>query len=119
MTNEKPLPEETVQQIFNTYIAGNVQNLASGSTNVNQHAKWQEGNDPELFAKLLDAILEANLPKPIHEKVSGAVEELRAASGTATFKDKYHRFMGILADHMQVLGPVVAPFLAPLAAMVA
>ena len=119
MSNEKPVPLETVQHIFNTYITGDVQNLASGSTNVAQHAKAQKGVDAEIFAKLLDAIAAAKLPKAIEAKIGGAVEELRATSGTVAFKDKYHRFMGILADHMQVLGPVVAPFLPPLAVMVA
>lgn len=118
MANEKPVPQETVQHIFNTYITGDVQNLSSGSTNVTQHAKLQKGIDSELFAKLLDAISAANLPKPLEAEVGGVVEELRATSGTAAFKEKYHRFMGILADHMQVLGPVVAPFLPSLTAMV-
>lgn len=72
-----------------------------------------------MFARLLDALTAANLPKPLQTQVCGAVEELREASGSPSFKEKYHRFMGILADHMQVLGPVVAPYLAPLAAMVA
>jgi hypothetical protein len=117
MNNEKPLPQETVQHIFNTYIAGNVQNLASGSTDVSQNAKWQKGTESEIFAKLLDAVLAANMSKPIKEEVSSAIEELRTASGAANFKEKYHRLMGILADHIQVLGPVMAPFLAPLAAM--
>jgi hypothetical protein len=116
---EKPLPQETVQQIFNTYIGGNVQNLAPGSTNVRQNATWQEGAGPELLSKLLDAVLQANLPKPLQEEVGGAIEDLRAAGGTKGFAEKYHRFMGILADHMQVLGPIVAPYLAPLAAMLA
>ena len=119
MIDEKPVPPEKVQQIFNTYITGTVQNLASGSTNVSQHAKWQDGASAELFARLLDALTAANLPKPLKTQVCGAVEELREASGSPSFKEKYHRFMGILADHMQVLGPVVAPYLAPLAAMVA
>lgn len=119
MVNEKPVPQETVQHIFNTYITGDVQNLASGSTSVTQHAKLQKNTDPELFAKLLDAIAAAKLPKPIEIEVGGAIEDLRAASGSVAFKEKYHRFMGILADHMQVLGPVVAPFLAPLAVMAA
>ena len=39
MINEKPVPQEAVQHIFNTYITGNVQNVATGSTNVRQHAK--------------------------------------------------------------------------------
>lgn len=119
MANEKPVSQETVQHIFNTYITGDVQNLSSGSTNVNQHAKLQKGIDSELFAKLFDAIIAANLPKPLEVELGGVVEELRATSGTPAFKEKYHRFMGILADHMQVLGPIVAPFLTPLAAMVA
>lgn len=117
MANEKPVPQETVQHIFNTYITGDVQNLASGSTNFTQHAKQQKNVDHELFAKILDAIAAANLAKPLEAELGGAVEELRATNGTAAFKEKYHRFMGIVADHMQVLGPVVAPFLAPLAVL--
>lgn len=119
MANEKPVPQETVQHIFNTYITGDVQNLSSGSSNVTQHAKLQKGIDPELFAKLLDAVIAANLPKPLEAELGCVVEDLRATRGTAAFKEKYHRFMGILADHMQVLGPVVGPFLPSLAAMVA
>lgn len=119
MSNEKPVPQETVQHIFNAYITGDVQNLSSGSTNVSQHAKMQKGVDQEVFAKLLDAIKHANMPAAVQTAASGAVEELRATSGTADFKEKYYRFMGILANHMQVLEPVVAPFLPPLAAMVA
>ncbi|ARA74749.1 hypothetical protein LES60_05405 [Pectobacterium brasiliense] len=115
MANEKPVPQETVQHIFNTYITGDVQNLASGSTNFTQHAKQQKSVDHELFANLLDAIAAANLARPLAVELGGAVEELRATNGTTAFKEKYHRFMGIVADHMQVLGPVVAPFLAPLA----
>ena len=117
MINEKPVPQEAVQHIFNTYITGNVQNVATGSTNVRQHAKWQEGGDTDLFIRLLDAVVAANVPQPLQTEVAGVIEELRATSGTTGFKEKYHRFMGILADHMQVLGPVVAPYLPPLAAM--
>lgn len=117
MINEKPVPQEAVQHIFNTYITGNVQNVATGSSNVRQHAKWQEGGDTDLFIRLLDAVVAANIPQPLQAEVAGVIEELRATTGTTGFKEKYHRFMGILADHMQVLGPVVAPYLSPLAAM--
>ena len=119
MANEKPVPQEAVQHIFNTYITGDVQNLSSGSTNVTQHAQLQKSIDAELFAKLLEAVIAAKLPKALEVEIGGVVEELRATKGTTAFKEKYHRFMGILANHMQVLGPVVAPFLPPLAAMVA
>jgi AbiTii len=117
MANEKPLPQETVQNIFNTYITGPVQNLAAGSSNVTQRAKWQEGVDPQLFHKLLDAVRTSGLPQPLQDEASSLIEELRSAAGTPSFKERYHKFMGMLADHMQVLGPVVAPFLPALAAV--
>jgi hypothetical protein len=117
MTSDKPVPQETVQQIFNTYITGNVQNVATGSTNVRQLAKGQDVSTTEIFSKLLDAVIAANIPPPLQAEFNGVIEELRDSSGTTEFKDKYHRFMGILADHMQVLGPVVTPFLVPLAGM--
>ncbi len=119
MINEKPVPQDKVQHFFNTYITGNVQNVATGSSNVQQHANWQEKGDAELFARLLNAVIGANIPTPLQAEVTGVIDELRATSGTTKFKEKYHRFMGILADHMQVLGPVVAPYLPPLAAMLA
>jgi hypothetical protein len=117
MLDEKPLPPETVQQIFNTYISGDVQNLASGSTNVSQSATWQEGIEPEIFSKLLDAVLAANLPNSTREEVSDAIKDLRAAHGSSRFKEQYLRFMGIVANHIQVLGPVMAPFLTQLGAL--
>lgn len=117
MANEKPVPQETVQQIFNTYITGDVQNLSSGGTNITQQAKLQKGLDSKLFGQILDAISAADLPSPLKVEISGVIEDLRAARGTVVFKERYQRFMGILADHMQVLGPVVAPFLPSLTAM--
>ena len=42
---------------------------------------------------------------------------MRSTQGTDSFKENYQKFMSLLADHMQVLGPVVAPFLPALAAL--
>lgn len=113
----KPVPQETVQQIFHTYINGNVQNLASGSANVEQHASYAEGVDTETFAKLLDAVKTAGIAPNIQSAIAAVVEEMRSTRGTVGFSARYQKFMGLLADHMQVLGPVVAPFLPALAAM--
>lgn len=118
MTNEKPVSQEKVQQIFNTYISGDVQNLSSGGSNFHQKADMKKGADDQLFSKLIEAVATANLPKHLEAEVSEALKELHASTGTASYKQKYHQFMGILADHMQVLGPVVAPYLAPLATLV-
>jgi AbiTii len=117
MANEKPLPQDIVQHIFNTYITGDVQNLASGSTNVKQIATSNAGIDADLFAKLLDALSASELPKDVQLKATGAIEELRSSRGTSGFKEKYQHFISLLADHMQVLGPVVAPYLPALNAI--
>lgn len=118
MVNENPVPQETVQQIFNTYISGDVQNLSSGGTNITQIATQQKGIDNQVFSDLLQAITQAQLPQQLEMEVSTAVEQLKNTCGTSSFTQKYHHFMGILANHMQVLGPVVAPYLPSLAALI-
>ena len=52
------------------------------------------------------------------EKITGTVENMRDTQGTNSYKTHYNTFMSFLADHMQVYGPVVAPFLPALAAIV-
>ncbi|CAM3226904.1 hypothetical protein VINE108274_23045 [Vibrio neptunius] len=42
---------------------------------------------------------------------------MRSTQGSESFKGHYQKFMSMLADHMQVLGPVVAPFLPALASV--
>jgi len=38
--NFPPLPQEKVSRVFNTYISGNVQNVATGSSNVSQNGSF-------------------------------------------------------------------------------
>ncbi|MBF0290687.1 MAG: hypothetical protein HQK86_00865 [Nitrospinae bacterium] len=45
--NTSPLPQEKVSHVFNTYIAGNVQNVATGSSQVSQ-----SGNEIVIFGDL-------------------------------------------------------------------
>jgi len=113
--NSNPLPQEKMSQIFNTYISGNVQNVATGSSNVEQTATMNANND--IFNELLSSLLKANINTPINDSFTGTVEEMKASQGTSAFKTHYQNFMSMLADHMQVYGPVVAPFLPALAAM--
>jgi hypothetical protein len=81
--NSSPVPQEKVHQIFNMYITGNVQDVATGNSNVNQNAEQSSANQ-----------------------------------GSRNFKEHYQKFISILSDHMQVFGPIVAPFLPALAAIV-
>ncbi len=114
--NSNPLPQDKVQQIFNTYITGTVQNVATGSTNVNQEATSYAEND-KLFIELLDALTKSNKDKEITSELAATVEEMRSTQGTENFKCHYQQFMSILADHMQVFGPIVAPFLPSLSSL--
>lgn len=116
--NSTPVSMDKVHQIFNTYITGNVQNLAPGSSNVQQSAKYVERNDTEVLASLLETIKSAALQPDVAKILATTIREMQSSQGTPSFKKHYQIFISILADHMQVLGPVVAPFLPTLSAMV-
>jgi len=105
-----PVPQEKVQHIFNTYVTGSVQNLATGSSNFSQEAV----NNPEhnkLFEELLAAVKNTPAENSLIQKVSVSIEDMQKNQNNPSFKDRYCSFMAILSDHMQVLGPVVAPYL--------
>jgi len=114
--NSQPVAEEKIQQIFHTHISGNVQNLATGSSHVKQHAINNEQND--VFNELLHALVAVNNSEESKAEIMGSVEEMRDTQGTTGFKNNYNNFMSIFSDHIQVYGPVVAPFLPVLAAIV-
>lgn len=114
--NSSPVPQEKVHQIFNTYITGSVQNVATGSSNVNQNTV-QNSVSEKLFIELLNALHKADGNKHVIADLANTVEEMRANQGNGKFKEHYLKFMSILSDHIQVLGPVVAPFLPALSAL--
>lgn len=114
--NSANVPPERVHQIFNTYISGTVQNVATGGHDFQQNATYNANND-ELFQEIIGALEEINQPEIIAE-VRAQVEGMQATQGTKRFKEHYYRFMSVLSDHMQVLGPVVAPFLPALSQLV-
>lgn len=112
-----PLPQEKVHQIFNTYITGNVQNVVTGSSDFEQHAITNQ-NQPEVFAQLLEAI-ESVKNDASYTEVQSSIREMEVNYGTDSFKDKYQSFMSVLSNHITVLGPIVAPCLPALAALIA
>ncbi|MBU3068267.1 hypothetical protein KOI40_00365 [Aestuariicella sp. G3-2] len=114
--NSNPVPQDKVHQIFNTYISGNVQNVATGSRDFEQHA-INNDTTPEVFSQLIEA-LESVRGEPAYDAAKSSVIEMQECYGADSFKSKYQNFMSALADHMQVLGPLVAPYLPALAALV-
>lgn len=115
--NSSPIPQEKVHQIFNTYITGDVQNIATGSSNVNQKITNNQTNE-KLFTDLLNAVDSIKENREIINQMTSIIEEMRATEGTPSFTSHYQKFMSVLSDHIQVLGPVVAPFLSTLTTLI-
>lgn len=109
--NSHPLPQEKVTAIFNTYISGNVQNLASGGQHVQQTADYKDGISPEIFENMLKAITASQLDRQISESISAAIDQMKNSVGKDSFPASYTNFMSMLADHIAVVGPILAPFL--------
>lgn len=51
--NSNPVSQEKVTKIFNTYISGNVQNVATGSSNVSQIGRIELKHNTEALVELL------------------------------------------------------------------
>lgn len=114
--NSNPLPQDLVQQIFNTNIYGDVQNLANASPGVQQHATYNAQN-PELFKGLIRALETSGAPADVVASVIEPVISMGKAANPRSFRDAYLQFMSVISDHMQVVGGTVAPFIPQLAAL--
>lgn len=117
--NAPPISQDKVTQVFNTYITGTVQNVATGGSHFKQEANATFGASDEVFHQLLGAISSMAHKDANAQSIAGAVEEMRNSFGTHSFGARYQAFMSLLSDHIQVYGPLVAPYLPALAAMVA
>lgn len=113
--NTQPIPQEKIQQVFNTYITGNGNNIATASHHVSQESNNTDTH-AEVFSQLLDALRSIG-DESVTETITATVEEMRAAKDKPGFLAHYTQFTSLLADHVQILGPVVAPFLPMLAKM--
>ena len=70
--NSRPLPQERVAQVFNTYISGNVQNVATASSNVTQTADFQiKAGDFDSLARYLSTM---HVERNDIEKLRQAIE---------------------------------------------
>lgn len=113
--NSPPISQEKVTQVFNTYITGTVQNVAAGGTHFKQETTSTTGVADELFSQLLASI--GSVSHPSAYQMALAVEEMRQAAGTPSFGERYTAFMALFANHLQVYGTVLAPYLSGLATM--
>ena len=70
-----------------------------------------------LFADLAAAIQASSLDLKAKERLAQHIDAMRESAKSPRFIEEYKSFMAVLADHMQVLSPVVAPFFPALAAL--
>lgn len=75
-------------------------------------------NEARLFEALRDAMRSQLHDEALRSEMLDRVDSLERARGGPAFAEHYFRFMGAIADHAQVVGPVVAPFIAALGALV-
>jgi len=116
--NTYSIPQDRIAQVFNTYISGTVQNVATGGSQFRQQATTTLGPSEDLFRQLLGAITSMRQEDSNAPVVARAVEAMRDSVGTQSFGSHYQAFMSLLSDHIQVYGPIVAPYLSALAAFV-
>ncbi len=66
---------------------------------------------PEVFQQLLAAVRGTTADSQLVADMVAAIEDMQRDYGSDSFLNRYRSFMAIPADHMQVFGPVVAPYL--------
>jgi hypothetical protein len=124
---EKPVSKGIV-------ILGGKGNVASNNRvigfNTGIHIEGGEGNRAtanlvlsaeaaELFTRLDAAIIASGVPEESKKRLQESIAAMRQSAEQPSFGQRYKEFMALLADHMQVLAPVIGPLLPPLAAMLA
>jgi hypothetical protein len=67
---------------------------------------------------MLGALKEAAAKSSDRIEVERSIQDMAASFGSEGFGHTYRAFMSLLADHIQVYGPILAPYLPALAKMV-
>jgi hypothetical protein len=101
-------PTNITYNVYGNQARVNIQST-DASTNI------ESGVTPELFQQLITAIRKHVTDESVKTKMERAAEEMKDTYGSRDFVKSYTSFMSILADHIQVFGPIVAPYLPGLA----
>ena len=81
--HQPPLPQEKVSQVFNTYITGNVQNVATGSSHFTQAGEFRvvEGD----FSTLAEYLRSHGVANEDVEELKSAIDTDKKSEPKATF----------------------------------
>jgi hypothetical protein len=90
--NSQPVPQERVTQIFNTYITGNVQNVATGSSNFSQISKIKITHSD--FSSLADHLREEGVEESDLKELQQALADDGAEAERKPFGKRATAWMG-------------------------
>lgn len=116
MTN--PVNPEKVAQIFNTYVMGNVQNLATSGKSIKQSASHVGDDVRAKLDEIISTIRSSSVEEDVKEKLADAISDLGNSSDSGDIFKKYNHVMSIISDHMQVIGTVIAPYIPYLTSLI-
>jgi len=108
---EAPIPTVPAHITYNVSGTNARVNMNSKDSSVNVVADVSA----ELFDRLVAAIQASGIEGSERARLEDSVQEMRRSYGASGFAERYAYFMSILADHIAVFGPIVAPYLAALA----
>lgn len=74
-------------------------------------------DEARLFEALRDAMRAQLHDDALRGEMLERVDALERAHGSPGFAEQYFRFMGAIADHAQLVGPIVAPYIVALGAL--
>ncbi len=110
--NTNPIEQGKITQIFNTTIHGNVQNVATGSSDFEQNSQVNNTINEELFSNLLDVISsqKTSLEEKQYQKILEILDEMKNTQGTSDFSSKYIKFIELINSHTGIFS-AIAPYI--------
>lgn len=109
---EQSLPAPT-SVTYNIHGSNSRVNIQSTDNSVNV----VHDTSAEVFDKMSEAIRASKADEEAVASLTRAIEELKRSSGSKGFGAAYREFMSVFADHIQIFGPLVGPYLPALATL--
>lgn len=109
--NSNPIDPNKITQIFNTTIHGNVQNVATGSSDFTQNAQLNSKNE-KIFEQLLEIIKSHSneIDGQKYKHILDTINEMKDTKGTQSFSGKYVQFIELINSHAGIYS-AIAPFI--------
>lgn len=109
--NTNPIEQGKITQIFNTTIHGNVQNVATGSSDFTQNAQLNSENE-KIFEQLLEIIKSHSneIDGQKYKHILDTINEMKDTKGTQSFSGKYVQFIELINSHAGIYS-AIAPFI--------